>query len=446
MRHGAAINPLSAPVASRAPRAAGLPTGGLHLYGAFQDSSGRETTVGNSQTFIALSTGNTFNVALPGIPGAIKDAATTVNLYLTEWGQVAGTQVLYKSGLTPGSTFVLGSGTYENPSRTPPTTNQVPMASPPQMGVYEFSPSRLLPNGTPNQNALAFDIWNSPSYHDIATCQFLSLQVGDPRVPNSGTALATWFEPFGYWNVDNNDWSANFAVGIPPGPGLSNQFSTQQGGLPGDGKAHFGEAVGMQAMRDWWDGTVVPKTLTLSPISASVAALGGTLSLVPILSGSSAALTASATNGTVPGSVTTGTAFTYQAPVAGTSDTITVTDATDSLTATCSITLVNVPVVSGAWYIPALDFTGFVPGANFAGLSVVVTANGARFPGTVTVNSGTGIATFSPTTSFVVGQTYVAVISGVTSPTGTPMTPTTVTFTPVSSVPGKAWFGGLVRI
>lgn len=421
----------------------GLPTGGYYLYCTFEDPSGRETTVGNSQTFLAINgTGNTFNVPLPALPGAIP--AGTVDVYLTRWGQVAGTQVLYKSGLTPGSTFVLGPGTYEDPARTPPSTNQVPMAAPPQMAAYEFSPQKLLPSGTPNENMLSFDIFNGPWFHDIATTLVASLQVGDPRVPDSGTSLATWFEGFGFYSVDGGVWTSNFSTSIPPGYGLSNRFSTQQGGLPADGVVHFGEAPGMQALKDWWDGTVVPKALTLAPASATVA-LGGTLGLVPILSGSTASLAASAINGTVPGPVATGTAFVYQAPVAGTSDTITVTDETDGLTATCSVTLINTPVVSGAWYIPALDFA-FGSAIDATALSIVVTANGASFPGTATYNAGTGVATFAPTASFVVGQTYIATVSGATSPSGTPMAPVTVTFTPVSSVPGKAWFGGLVRI
>jgi hypothetical protein len=151
-------------------------------------------------------------------------------------------------------------------------------------------------------------------------------------------------------------------------------------------------AVGAVAYK----ATVSTPTLTVSPTSATVA-LNGTHSITPTLTNSSAALTASSLHGSVPGSVTSGVAFTYTAPSSGTADTVTVIDSTDSLTAPCSITLTSSPTLT---ILPtsatvALNGTQSVT-ATLANSSAALTATAlyGTVPGSVT--SGTPFTYTAP--------------------------------------------------
>ena len=88
--------------------------------------------------------------------------------------------------------------------------------------------------------------------------------------------------------------------------------------------------------------------LTCSPTSGSVVDASTTLAITPTLSNSSAALTASVSGGgtiSTP-SPTSGVAITYTPPTTGSGTaTVTFTDATDDLTATCTVAYAPAPTV-----------------------------------------------------------------------------------------------------
>ncbi len=192
----------------------------------------------------------------------------------------------------------------------------------------------------------------------------------------------------------------------------------------------------------------IAPSLSVSPTSATVPA-GGTQSITPTLLNSSAALHASATYGSVSTSTpTSGTAFTYTAPSTGhTSDTVTVTDTTDSLTAATSITVTPTATT--------YTFSGANSTAvNTTSANITLTPNGTVPSDTVTPSDNSAGGTFTPTSStwsnsssghaftYTPATGFAGTVTMTFSDTAG-LTPSTYTFSVVRGVPYFCQVSGL---
>jgi hypothetical protein len=210
---------------------------------------------------------------------------------------------------------------------------------------------------------------------------------------------------------------------------------------------------------------IVPsETFTLSPTSGATGVATGTtveclFSEAVLASTINASTFTLATSGgsPVPGSVaynsgTDTAAFTPSASLANeTVYTATLTTGVETSNGTSipspvtwSFTTASQPPTgSGVVSEIGFQFNAAIISTNLT-ITATVSATSANFPGTTTYNSETFLATFTPTTPFVIGTKYIIVVSGATASDGTPMAAATFSFTPGARTSPR-WFPGLFR-
>jgi Bacterial Ig-like domain len=98
----------------------------------------------------------------------------------------------------------------------------------------------------------------------------------------------------------------------------------------------------------------------------------------------------------------------------------------------------------GTSVVPSIGFQFAAPTSGTVVFTVTVSATNTRVSGTTTYNSGTQVATFTPTSPFQIGTKYLVTISGATAADGTAMVPVTFPFTP-GTLNQANWFAGLSR-
>lgn len=205
-------------------------------------------------------------------------------------------------------------------------------------------------------SCLEKDLFSDPGMYDTGMAFFLMQETGGLYVSNYFQATFDMFFPQG--PSGGNTWFLVAYEGQQPGMGDGSDgkavstYWMDANTIPGAGSTaakyttffdRYNPAPLMQAFIDFGAGATTNPLLTVFPGSVTVAP-GGSTSITATLTNSTASLTASALHGTVPGSVTSGVAFNYTAPSSGfASDVATVSDATDSIAATCAITITPTP-------------------------------------------------------------------------------------------------------
>jgi hypothetical protein len=97
------------------------------------------------------------------------------------------------------------------------------------------------------------------------------------------------------------------------------------------------------------------------------------------------------------------------------------------------------PVAPGV----GVQFSAAIIASNLT-ITATMSATGATFPGTTSYNSTSFVATFTPTSPFVIGTRYIITISGAEASDGSAIPSSSFPFTPgVSS--NATWFSGLQR-
>ena len=107
----------------------------------------------------------------------------------------------------------------------------------PGVVAYEGQIQTIDPNGVP---ALAHDLWYDSAMADTYATFLQSMQDGSPLQANSGLNFVTIFHLGGGWGGGSEAalWSTIIWGGQTWGSGVSNLYSTPQGGSPGDGKCY----------------------------------------------------------------------------------------------------------------------------------------------------------------------------------------------------------------
>ena len=112
--------------------------------------------------------------------------------------------------------------------------------------------------GMPFSDHVNQDGFCHPSFYEVIWCYLLFLQTGNYNLANSGMVIMNYFQ-FIENTVEGNLWKLSDSAAQPIGRGLSNQYMTPQGGLPGTGNpsGYFqtNEAVALQALHDWFGYT-----------------------------------------------------------------------------------------------------------------------------------------------------------------------------------------------
>lgn len=118
---------------------------------------------------------------------------------------------------------------------------------------YEGAFSHLV-NSVPFAAQLQEDALYHSSFRDLVWGYLLSLQIGDPNTANSGFSYFSYFSLYGNF-IQPDIWKLADSVAQPLGLGASNQFTTPQGGSPGNANPHgfyqTNQSPGLQALRDW---------------------------------------------------------------------------------------------------------------------------------------------------------------------------------------------------
>jgi hypothetical protein len=304
----------------------------------------------------------------------------SINVYLGTANQLPSSQVLYATGIPSGTNFALASGTWANSSKSPPTTNGVPLFYPiPTLIAYECAVQQYLQATTPFQIQIARDIYYHPSAYDLNTAFFMMMQAGHPGVANSGLVLGCFFALADQWQTDGSQWCMGVSTSQSPGYGTGNLFTTAQGGLPGDNRAHdiTNELPLLQAFQDWMDASAPPDVTATTPTSGAVS-----VTTNPVLT---AAVVATFNEAIEPDSLV----FTI-APTAGGSDvagTVTLDDtdtiatftATGAVTASTSYTA-SVQATSSLGQPMASAYTwAFTTAGSGSGIGVSVSFSGGFF-------------------------------------------------------------------
>ena len=235
-----------------------LPPGPYFGYFTWVDTHGNETSAGNSQSVqVNIAAGYELLAAPPTLPGLpfLPTWAVGWNLYLTPAYGLPGSEVLYAGGATPltASSYTCISGTWANPGRSPPSTSTVNLGSaPPRLIAYEGAVQTFVDNATPGGVGISKDVFNSPLFHDVITWHAYASQQGDPNVANSGCLAIAYFQLCQQWGF-GAAWSLSSSTAVPAGYGLSNLYTTAQGGAPADGIYHdaSNQSPGVQALKDW---------------------------------------------------------------------------------------------------------------------------------------------------------------------------------------------------
>jgi hypothetical protein len=122
----------------------------------------------------------------------------------------------------------------------------------PQVVAYEAAAEFIDPaDGT----FLEHDLYFSTGMAGTVDALLQALQDGSPLVANSGLSLCALYQFGGDWGgvTEQQLWSLIIYAFQPLGAGLSNQFSTAQGGSPGTGKCYdiSNQAPGMPRVQNW---------------------------------------------------------------------------------------------------------------------------------------------------------------------------------------------------
>jgi hypothetical protein len=106
------------------------------------------------------------------------------------------------------------------------------------------------------------DSFNHPSFYEVIWCYFLWLQNGNYNMASSGMRVMNYFQLIQN-SVKGYNWKLSTSAAQPIGHGLSNQYMSPQGGLPGTGNPNgyfqTNQAIGLQALHDWIGYTPTPK-------------------------------------------------------------------------------------------------------------------------------------------------------------------------------------------
>ena len=118
---------------------------------------------------------------------------------------------------------------------------------------YEGGQATLVQN-VPFSDQAQQDALYHPSFYDVFWCAVSALQNGNPNVAGSGWHFYSYFSLYSNEPVAAM-WKLADSVGMPMGKGMSNQFTTPQGGVPGTGRPmgyyQTNQTPGLQALHDW---------------------------------------------------------------------------------------------------------------------------------------------------------------------------------------------------
>lgn len=118
---------------------------------------------------------------------------------------------------------------------------------------YEGGQATLI-SGVPFSDQAQQDALYHSSYYDTWTGGVLALQQGNPNVAGSGWNYYNYFSLYADFPIASL-WKMADSVSMPIGMGLTNQFVTPQGGLPGTGNPYgyyqTNQTPGIQALHDW---------------------------------------------------------------------------------------------------------------------------------------------------------------------------------------------------
>ena len=250
----------------------------------------------------------------------------------------------------------------------------------------------------------------------------------------NGTQAVTWSAGSGYTSLLSNPYTSGGKFGFLA------EYQANMTSSPAAVTATAGTTM-PNVSQSACTFRIAP-ALSISPTSATVA-LGGTQSFTPTLANSSASLTASATHGTITGSVVSGTPFTYTAPASGTSDTVTVTDFTDSLTAPASITLTSTPTLSispTSATVVGGQTHSFTP--TLINSSATLTASATYGSITGSIASGSAFTYTAPSTGHTSDTVTVTDFTdSLTAPASITVTPLATSFTLAAPSPASGSVG-----
>ncbi len=136
----------------------------------------------------------------------------------------------------------------------------------PAMVAYEAQIQQVDPN---NNTALEHDIFYHPAMADTFNTFLQSMQDGDPYQAGTNFSWAVLFHLGGGWGgaAEQALWSTIIYQGQAWGSGSSNQFTTPQGGSPGNGKCFdiTNESVEMKQVLSWYATANPTLTTPMAP-------------------------------------------------------------------------------------------------------------------------------------------------------------------------------------
>jgi hypothetical protein len=174
----------------------------------------------------------------------------------------------YAQGLWPSySSHYHSCQNYTGPSGYPGQVGGKPVTVAYECGIDD-------PTGKPANIAapLHHDIFYSPGMYDLNHATWESYYVGDPTTPGSGLPFFNDYHFGGLYGGADGPGQRLFQVtvfqGQPAGDGSTNQYTTAQGGSPGDGKDYTvpNNLPALKATTDWIFGPTDQTTsVTVSP-------------------------------------------------------------------------------------------------------------------------------------------------------------------------------------
>ncbi len=129
-----------------------------------------------------------------------------------------------------------------------------------QIMCYEGS-IQLITQKMPLNDYVNQDAFHHPSFYDLLWGYLLAQQNGNYNVAGTGVTLMNYFTIF-FNGITSALWKLGDSASQAKGRGLTNQYMTPQGGLPGTGNPYgyyqTNQAVALQAWTDWISYAPVP--------------------------------------------------------------------------------------------------------------------------------------------------------------------------------------------
>jgi Concanavalin A-like lectin/glucanases superfamily len=257
---------------------------GIKIYRLFGSQYPSTTVTPNMVSFACGALGNSSS---GGLQRHIPMSGVAIAPYMDSPGSLANTDTTWRhacatSGTSPGS-WPVGAihdwyrywlkysstnwGYLSNHAREvivytgPPAFGQ--NNGKPQVVAYEAAVEFVDPaDGT----ALEHDLFYAPGMAYTFNAMLQGLQDGSPLVANSGLSLTALYHFGGDWGgvTEQQLWSLIIYAFQGTGDGSTNQFTTTQGGSPGNGKCfdHQNVSVVMPQMQNWFAGAnLVPPSV-----------------------------------------------------------------------------------------------------------------------------------------------------------------------------------------